>query len=126
MGQNQQFIGNQGNQHQRMVQYLQLTAEQQEQIQNIRLNGQKSMQPLRLQMQEKNARLRTLTLSGNYDQTAVNNLISEIGDLHASMLKMRISHRQQIRSLLTKDQQVKFDNFHLNMKNRNGRMGRSR
>ena len=126
MEQMQKFRGNQGSQHQRMLQYLDLSDEQLEQIQSIHLNGQKAMLPLRSEMQEKNARLRSLTLADNYDEAEVNAIITEISDLHASMLTMRISHRQQIRNLLTEEQQVKFDSFHLNMKNRNGRMGRSR
>ncbi|MEQ8523708.1 Spy/CpxP family protein refolding chaperone [Gracilimonas sp.] len=120
----QQFRGNQGSQHQRMLQYLDLSDEQNEQIQSIHLNGQKAMLPLRNQMREKNARLLSLTTGDEFDEAAVNTLITEISDLNASMMTMRISHRQQIRSLLTEEQQVKFDSFHMNMKNRSGRMGR--
>lgn len=126
MEQVQKFRNNQGNQHQRMLQYLELTEKQKEQVQTIHLNGQKAMLPLRNQIREKNARLLSLTTGDEFDETAVNTLITEISDLHASMMTMRISHRQEIRSLLTEEQQVKFDTFHLNMKNRSGRMGRGR
>lgn len=126
MEQVQKFRSNQGSQHQRMLQYLDLTEKQKEQIQNTHLNGQKAMLPLRNQMREKNARLLSLTTGNEFDEAAVNTLVTEISDLRASMMKMRITHRQEIRSLLTEEQQVKFDTFHLNMKNRSGQIGRGR
>ena len=126
MGQMQPCQAKQGTQHQRMMGMLNLTDDQQEQIQTIHLNGQKAMLPMRTQIQEKNAQLLTLTLSDDYDEADAKNLINEIADLHTAMLTMRISHQQQIRNLLTDEQRVKFDTFHLNMKNRMGRMGPNR
>lgn len=105
---------NQGVQHQRLVAILDLSAEQQEQIEEIRLNGQKGMLPLRNNLQEKNARLTTLTTSDEYNEKAVNELIAEISELRGAMMIMQNNNRQQIRELLTESQRVKFDTFHVN------------
>ncbi|MEX2602918.1 MAG: Spy/CpxP family protein refolding chaperone, partial [Gracilimonas sp.] len=90
---------------------LNLSEEQLEQVQEHWLNGQKEMLPLRNQLQEKNARLQTLTTSANYDEKAVNALVKEIGDLQNQILAKRVAHRQEMRNLLTDEQRITFDSF---------------
>ncbi|MBO6587303.1 MAG: Spy/CpxP family protein refolding chaperone [Gracilimonas sp.] len=122
----QQKRNAQGQQHQRVMAMLDLSDEQKEQIQGIHLNGQKEMLPLKTQLQEAHAKLRTLTVANEYDETEVQEVISEISDLNKTMLTNRVEHRQQIRELLTDDQRVKFDNLHLRMQKRFSRMGANR
>lgn len=98
-----------GNQNQRLITRLNLSDEQQTQVQQHRLAGQKEMLPLRNQLREKNAQLRTLTTAENFNQTAVNQLVEEIGDLRTQMLAKRVEHRQEMRSLLTEEQRIMFD-----------------
>lgn len=103
---------------------LDLSDEQQEQIADLRTGHLKKMTDLRNQMREKRARLQTLTTGDNYNEREANRVIEELGTIHTTMMKERTSHRQEVRSLLTEDQQVIFDS-------RNGRrmgqgMGRNR
>lgn len=113
----------QADRQQRMMSILDLSAEQRDQVKEVRLNNQKGMLPFRNAMQEKNAKLRTLTTADNYDEEAVKELISEIADLRSAMLTMQIAHRQQIRELLTEEQRIKFDTFRQNSSMRHQRRG---
>lgn len=99
----------QGQNQQRMMTQLNLTDEQRSKVEEIHLNGQKGMIPLRNNIQEKNAQLRTLRTSADYDEAAVNALIEEIGELRTAMMAMRTGHQQQIREILTDEQRIKFD-----------------
>lgn len=109
-----------GNRHQMMMARLDLTADQQEQVDQLYLENQKEMLPLRNDLREKQARLRTLNTAANYDQNAVNSLIDEIGEVRTDMMKKRAGHRQEIRSLLTDEQRIIFDT---RQNRRNGRAG---
>lgn len=99
----------QGPNFERMMTRLNLTEQQRTQIEEIHLNGQKGMIPLRNNLQEKNAQLRTLKMSEEYDEAAVNTLIEEIGELRTAMMAMRTGHQQQIRNILNEEQRIKFD-----------------
>lgn len=99
----------QGQNQQRMMNQLNLTDEQRVKVEEIHLNGQKGMIPLRNNIQEKNARLRTLRTSADYDEAEVNALIEEIGELRTAMMAMRTAHQQKIREILTEEQRIKFD-----------------
>jgi Spy/CpxP family protein refolding chaperone len=101
----------QGNQHLAMMKRLDLTDKQKEQVQEIHLNGQQAMLPIRNQLREEMARLRTLTTSENYDQDAVQKTIQTIADLRADMMLEQVSHHQEVRSVLTEEQRIKFDTF---------------
>ena len=109
--------------HQRMMIRLNLTEEQKTKIEEIHLNGQKAMIPLRHKIREKNAQLRRLKMSEEYDETAVNVLIEEIGELRTAMMVMRTAHMQQVRELLTPEQRIKFDAHQQNSMKRQSRFG---
>ncbi|MFD2531964.1 Spy/CpxP family protein refolding chaperone [Gracilimonas halophila] len=113
----------QGQNQQRMMSRLNLTSEQKAQVEEIHLNGQKGMIILRNKMQEKNALLRSLRMSEEYDETAVNVLIEEIGELRTAMMVMRTAHMQQVRELLTPEQRIKFDAHQQNSMKRQSRFG---
>ena len=114
---------NQGKQHLAMMKRLDLTDEQKEQVQEIHLNGQKAMLPMRNQLREEMARLRTLTTSENYDEQAVQETIQTIAGLRADMMLEQVSHHQEIRELLTDEQRIKFDSFQHNKQNSRLRQG---
>lgn len=107
----------------RMIMRLDLNEEQTKQVEEIRLSGQKEMLPLRNLLREKNARLQTLTTSDNYDQNAVDQIVDEISEIRANMLSMKITHRQQIREILTEKQRIKFDTHQRNSVKRQPRFG---
>lgn len=109
MGQYNNFGPMRGAPHQRMIALLDLSEEQQEQVKQHWLEGQQQMLPLRNELREKHARLQTLTTTADYDESAVNSLIKEIGDLQTSMMLLREGHRQEMRSFLTDEQKVIFD-----------------
>lgn len=88
---------------------LNLTEEQQAEIADLRMDHLKRMTTLRNQMQEKRARLQTLTTGDNYNQSEVDQVIEQMGDIRIQMMKKRTSHQQEVRSQLTEEQQVLFD-----------------
>lgn len=89
-----------------------LTDQQKEQIQSIALNNHEAMIPLRNQMQEKRARLRTLSTGNTIDQEAADKVIEEIGSLRVAMMKHRFDTRMKIRTLLNEEQKVWLDTHH--------------
>jgi|AntRauTorcE11897_2_1112592.scaffolds.fasta_scaffold00087_28 Spy/CpxP family protein refolding chaperone len=106
---------NPGNRFMGMIERLDLSDEQKEQVLEIHVNGQQVMLPLKNQMGEKLARLRTLTTSETYDETAVKETIDSIAELRADMMLEQATHHQEIRSLLNDEQRIKFDSFKLGM-----------
>ena len=88
---------------------LDLTEEQQASVADLRTTHLKEMMDLRNKLREKRARLQTLTTGDNYDKNAVESVIDEMGEIHTQLLKERTSHRQDVRNLLTEEQQVLFD-----------------
>lgn len=122
----QQKRNAQGLKHQRVMAMLNLSDEQKEQIREIHLNGQKEMLPLKTQLQEAHAKLRTLTVADEYDEAEIQEVIGTISELNKTMLTTRVEHRQQIRELLDDDQRVKFDNLHLRMQKRLSKMSSNR
>jgi len=88
-----------------------LTADQQSKIEQFRTAHMRSMMALRNQIGEKQAHLQTLRTADNADLNAINKTIDEMSTLRTSMMKMRELHIQNIRSILTDDQRVFFDNM---------------
>ena len=86
-----------------------LSDQQKEQIQDIRLNTRKEMMPLQNRMREKAARLKTLRTAKKADMNAINSVVDEMSSLRAEIMKARLASEQEIRSLLTDDQRVIFD-----------------
>lgn len=121
MGQFNNFGPMRGVPQQRMIALLDLSEEQQEQVKQHWLEGQEEMLPLRNELREKRARLQTLRTSADYDKSAVNSLIQEIGELETNMMLLREEHRQEMRSFLTAEQKVIFDAHRLNRGNRGSR-----
>lgn len=104
--------------HARMMKALELNSDQQEKIEDIHLQGQKALLPLRNTLREMHARLQTLSTADNYDARAINSLIRDIADQRAEMMILQHNHRQQIRELLNDDQRIKFDTMHQRMMQR--------
>ncbi len=86
-----------------------LTEEQTEQMKELRVEHMKAVQPLRNQIGEKRARLRTLSTSDKVDMAGINRVIEDIGKMRTQMMKERAQHRQDVRELLTEEQRVIFD-----------------
>jgi Spy/CpxP family protein refolding chaperone len=100
---------------------LELTDAQKEQIEKLRTEHEKKVLPLRNEVGELRAELRTLSTVDKVNMSDINKKIDEIGKVQTELMKERAAHRQQIRSLLTDEQRVKFDS-HFGR----GSMGRGR
>ena len=86
-----------------------LTEAQRTQIKTIRTNFLKIVTPLKNQLAEKRAHLKTITAVDNPNQKEIDKTVDEIGNLRTTIMKERITMRQKIRHLLTDEQKVYFD-----------------
>ena len=86
-----------------------LLPEQKEKIQQTNLKQLKAVTPLRNQIREKSARLNSLLTTQPVNLKETDQIADEIGQLRASILKLRIKHDQELRAILTPDQQIIFD-----------------
>lgn len=87
-----------------------LTEEQKEQLHTFKLEMDKSALPLKNQVAEKEARLKTLTTASSYDSRAVNKVIEEIGDLKTDLMKLHVGQTEKVKSILTEEQVIAFNN----------------
>ncbi|MCB0505335.1 MAG: Spy/CpxP family protein refolding chaperone [Cyclobacteriaceae bacterium] len=94
-----------------------LTDAQKDQMKDIHLKTMKQVQPLRNQLMEKRAHLKTLTTADKADIKAINGQIDDISKLEVSIEKIQAASHQEVRSLLTDEQRVVFDSH------RGGMMG---
>ncbi|MEQ9091293.1 MAG: Spy/CpxP family protein refolding chaperone [Balneola sp.] len=92
-----------------MVVKLDLSEDQKEQIKGIMLEGKQESLPLENQLREKRARLRTLSSGDTYDVAALNKVVDEMSALQASIKKIHIAKKGEIRALLNEEQKIKFD-----------------
>lgn len=97
-----------------------LTEEQQTKIQDFRVKHIKEVTPLKNELAEKKAHLKTLESSEKVDKDAINKTIDEISALQGKLMKMRVNHQLEVASVLTDEQKV-FFNAHKGMK---GKMGK--
>lgn len=86
-----------------------ITPEQREKIKKARLKQVADLTPLRNQLREKKARLATILATAPFDQKMADQVADEIGKDGTSILKLRIRHDQELRNILSPDQQVIFD-----------------
>lgn len=83
---------------------LDLTEEQQEQMQALRLEHYKTMKPLRNEIGELKARERTLLSEDEPDMKAVYKVIDDQTGLRNKMRKLQVEHRVSVKKLLTEEQ----------------------
>jgi Spy/CpxP family protein refolding chaperone len=86
-----------------------LTDEQKEKIKAIDLKSMEELTPLRNQVKEKTAKLQTVLTTQPFNEKEAFQLADEIGKIRSSMLKTGIRHDQELRKILTHDQQILFD-----------------
>ena len=122
--------GNQGNQfpqrkammmkqsaHQKNNYQKFFTVEQQETMKALRLETVKKVKPFKNELRELMAHQQTLTTADNADLKAINKNIDKISGTKTEIAKIMAAQHQQIRSLLTEEQLVRFDT----MKNNRGK-----
>ncbi|WP_167616472.1 Spy/CpxP family protein refolding chaperone [Maribellus sediminis] len=94
------------------------TEEQQEQMKALRLETAKQIKPLKNQLNELEARQQTLTTAEKADMDAIYQNIDKISELKADIQKIMAKQHQEVRSLLTEEQLIKFDAQKARMKDR--------
>jgi Spy/CpxP family protein refolding chaperone len=86
-----------------------LTEAQQAQIEKLRTAHMKDVLPLKNELGEREAKLKTLMSSTNPDMNAINAEIEKIGQIKIEMHKKKALHQQDVRKVLTEEQRVMFD-----------------
>ena len=95
---------------------LNLTDTQKEAFQKNRVETEKLLQPLRNQLGEAEAHQRTLVTAEKPDMDAIGKNIEKMGAIKTDMEKIRTKQQLALRSQLTEEQRLKFDNAHKQMK----------
>jgi len=99
--------GKKGNSH--FMKIPDLTDVQQEKMKKLHTSLAKEMLPLKNQLGEKEARMKTVSTGDNVKMNEVYAVIDEISAIKTNMAKKKAAHRQEIREILTDDQKVWFD-----------------
>lgn len=94
-----------------------LTAEQKTKIQALRVKHQKEVTPLKNELAEKKAHLKSLQSVEKPDINAINKTIDEMSALQTKIMKTNASHRIEVASNLTDEQKVFFNSHQGKMKN---------
>ena len=102
-----------------------LSADQKKKMAELRTQLKKDILPLKNQLGEKKAKMRTLETADKADIAAINALIDEIQSLQGKIMKLHATQRQEIRKMLTPEQRVDFDlkGMRKEKKHRKGKKG---
>lgn len=97
--------------HERMAHHfsLDLSEEQKDELNSIRMEHFKNMKPLKNKMVELKAKEHTLISEEEVDLKAVNKVIDEQTDLINKMRKLQAEQKVKIKSILTDEQIMKFE-----------------
>ena len=87
---------------------LELTEDQKEQIEELRISCKKDLLPLKNKLKVMDAELQEMVMAENPDSRAINKKIEGIGSVRTEIQKIQTSNRLKIRGLLTEKQRVLF------------------
>jgi protein CpxP len=96
------------------------TAEQKETMKNMRMETAKKIKPLKNELRELMAHQQTLTTADKADLKAINKNIEKMSDAKTEMAKIMAAQHQQVRSLLSEEQLMKFDSMKAKKGNKRG------
>ena len=85
------------------------TEEQKEAMKNLHLEAAKEAKPLKSELRELMAHQQTLTTADKADLNAINKNIDKMSSVKAVIAKILAKQHQEVRSLLTEEQLLKFD-----------------
>ncbi len=105
----------------RIIEHLQLSEEQQTQLEDIRLSHHKEMKDVRNNLEIKRAELNAEITKDVPDRKAIDKLVAEISDLNGSQFTLQINHRLEVRAMLDDKQKIKFDQMHEHFKGKGHR-----
>jgi Spy/CpxP family protein refolding chaperone len=86
-----------------------LTDNQMKELQRIKMEHMKEVMPLKNELDEKEAHLRTLATAANPDINAIYAEIEKIGLIRTDLQKKKAKMEQDIRKVLTEEQRLFFD-----------------
>jgi Spy/CpxP family protein refolding chaperone len=89
-----------------------LTKEQQDKIDKLKMDMAKDAISLKNQIEEKRAHLKTISMVDQPDMTAINKTIDEMYVLKSELAKKKAAHIQKVRKILTPEQRLHFDMQH--------------
>lgn len=103
-----------------------LSEEQKEQLKAFRIDHQKNSLKLRNELNELEAKLRTLTSAEEIKMNETDEVIDDISSLRGELLKLRIAQTAKIKSILNEEQKVIFNNQLANERRPNPELHRRR
>lgn len=86
-----------------------VTDAQKKQFKALKLSLMEKSLPLKNEIGEMKARLRTLSTSDDPKRSKLADMIGEIGELKTKLMVLRMNQKQDMRALLTKEQRTIFD-----------------
>lgn len=87
-----------------------LTEEQKTKIKELKLSFHESVKPLENQLNEKRAKLKTMTDEVPADRNKIESLVSEMGELKTQIDIVGVNHRLDVKDILTDEQQMFLEN----------------
>lgn len=109
-----------------MMEQLDLTDEQQAQVQELRLEHQKEMITLNDGMHSLRNQMKLLLTEDKPSSSEIETLTGKIGTASRNIALAKANHRLDVRKLLTDEQKVKFDMMTLHRGDRRGHRGADR
>lgn len=97
-----------------MMKGLDLSEDQQVKIKEIKVESQKNCKPWRDELRELKAHQQTLMTADKPNMSAIDKNIEKMSSLMLNMAKNKARTMQEVRSLLTDEQRMKFDAKHCN------------
>ncbi len=88
---------------------LELTDGQKDELQTMRLKFQKEKIDQKAELKKAQVDLKALMRDGDASESAVLSQIDAVGDLKTDMRKMQYTHRNEMKAVLTEDQQNKIE-----------------
>ena len=107
----------------KMMRGLDLTDEQQAQIETLRLDHQKQMMTLKGQLSSLQTEMKILLTEDSPSVNKIKDLAAKIGESTEKMAMEKANHRIEVRKLLTDEQKAKFDMMTLHRGERMGCRG---
>ena len=93
----------------KMMDYLELTAEQESKISDLHLQLRKEILPLRSEINQLQSDINLEIISENFSEAKIKKFTEDIAKLQKEIQLKRIMNQRAIRNLLTTEQKKKFD-----------------
>ena len=95
--------------HMALCKGLNLTDEQQIQIQNLKLKHQRAMVELQTDVASLRGKLKLLITDDSFKEKEVNGIVDKLAKAHQKQMQMKVKHLREVRDILTDEQKVRFD-----------------